>query len=190
MEKGLTPLYLTHLISLRVGDTTNYPLRNSDDYVAINAKTRSYANSFLPSTIIAWNNLPNSVKSATTVASFKHMLAQSKPIIPDYYYNDERKLEILHTRLRTECSSLNEHLFRRNLAPSPNCICGEIENNGHFLLSCARYSLIRQDMLNSFQSIIPQTIPISTDLLLCGNQENLSIEEKQFRICWSSKIHK
>ena len=91
MEKGLTPLYLTHLIPLRVGDTTNYPLRNSDDYVAINANIRSYANSFLPSTIIAWNNLPNSVKSATTIASFKHMLAQSNPIIPDYYYNGERK---------------------------------------------------------------------------------------------------
>ena len=29
MEKGLTPLYLTHLIPLRVGDKTNYPLWNS-----------------------------------------------------------------------------------------------------------------------------------------------------------------
>ena len=149
MENGQAPLYLTDLIPPRVGDISNYPLRNSDDYVSINTTTCSYANSFLPSTINAWNNLPASVKSATTLASFKRLLAQNNPKTPDYYFSGERLLQILHTRLRTECSSLIEDLFRRNLVQSPNCICGEIESNSHFLLSCARYNLIRQDMLNS-----------------------------------------
>ena len=143
MENGQAPLYLTDLIPPRVGDISNYPLRNSDNYVSINTNTSSYANSFLPSTIIAWNNLPASVKCATILVSFKGLLAQNNPKTPDNYFSGERLLQILHTRLRTECCSLNEHLFRRNLVQSPNCICGEIESNSHFLLSCARYNLVR-----------------------------------------------
>ena len=177
MENGQAPLYLTDLIPPRVGDISNYPLRNSDDYVSINTNTCSYAKSFLPSTINAWNNLPASVKSATTLASFKRLLAQNNPKTPDYYFSGERLLQILHTRLRTECSSLNEDLFRRNLVKSPNCICGEKESNSHFLLSCARYNLIRQDMLNSIQQSIPQNVHINTHLLLSGDNDNLSVEE-------------
>ena len=162
MEKGQTTLYLTDLIPPRVGDIPNYPLRNCDNYVSINTNTSSYANSFLPSTINAWNNLPASVKSATTLAFFKRLLAQNNPKTPDYYFSCESLLQILHTRLRTEYSSLNEHLFRRNLVQSLNCICGEIESNSHFLLSCARYNLIRKDVLNSIQLNIPQHVPVNT----------------------------
>ena len=144
--------------------------------MSVNTNTSSYANSFLPSTINAWNNLPASVEAATTIASFKRLLAQNNPT-PDYYFSGERLLQILHTRLRTECSSLNEHLFRRNLVPSPNCICEEIESNSHFLLSCARYNLIRQDMINSIQLNIQQNVPVNTRLLLSGDNANLSVEE-------------
>ena len=92
MDNGQAPLYLTGLIPPRVGDVSNYPLRNSDNYVSINTDTCSYANSFLPSTINAWNNLPASVKSATTLASFKRLLAQNNPKTPDYYFSGERLL--------------------------------------------------------------------------------------------------
>ena len=101
MENGQAPPYLTDLIPPRVGDISNYLLRNSDDYVSVNTNTCSYANSFLPSTINAWNNLPASVKAATTLAPFKRLLAQNNPKIPDYYFSGERLLQILHTRLRT-----------------------------------------------------------------------------------------
>ena len=121
MENGQAPPYPTDLIPPRVGDISNYPPRNSDNYVSINTNTSSYANSFLPSTINAWNNLPTSVKSPTTLVSFKRLLAQNNLKTPDYYFSGERLLQILHTRLRTECCSLNEHLCRRNLVQSPNC---------------------------------------------------------------------
>ena len=109
MENGRSPMYLTNLIPPRVGERTNYPLRNSDHYVTMRTNSRSYSSSFLQSTIIAWNNLPVTIKSATTIASFKHMLAQNNTRVPEYYFEGERMLQILHTRLRTECSSLNEH---------------------------------------------------------------------------------
>ncbi len=52
--------------------------------------------------------------------------------------------QILHTRLILQCISLNDHLFRRNLVPSPLCTtCGCIESSDHFLLRCNGYSDIR-----------------------------------------------
>ena len=87
VENGQAPFYLTDLIPPRVGGISNYRLWNSDDYVSINENTCSYANSFLPSTINAWNNLPALVKSATTLASFKRLLAQNNPKTPDYYFS-------------------------------------------------------------------------------------------------------
>ena len=170
MENGLAPLYLSDLIPPREGDVSNYPLRNSDHYVSVNTNTTSYANSFLPSTIKAWNNLPASIKSANTIGSFKRLLTKNTPKVPDYFFDGERLCQTLQTRLR---SSLNQHLFRRNLVPSPNCICGEIESNTHFLFHCSRYNVIRQEMLTSIQQRIPH-IPVSTQLLLSGDDDSLS----------------
>ena len=94
------------------------------------------------------------------------------PKVPDYFFGRERLCQTLHTRLRTECSFLNQHLFRRNLVPSPNCICGEIESNTHFLFHCSRYNEIRQEMLTSIQQRIPH-IPVTTQLLLSGDDDRL-----------------
>ena len=35
------------------------------------------------------------------------------------------------------------------LIPSPNCACGAIENNNHYLLRCLRYNDIRVEMINT-----------------------------------------
>ena len=57
----------------------------------------------------------------------------------------------LHTCLKTDCSSLNQHLFRRNLVPNPYCSWDEIENNKHFLLACPRYNQMRGKMILSIR---------------------------------------
>ena len=171
MENGLAPLYLTDLITPRVGDTSAYSLRNSENYLSVQAHTRTYAESFLPSTVQAWNNLPASIKSANTLTAFKQRLTHATPTIPEYYYSGVRLDQILHTRLRTESSSLNQHLFKCSLVLSPNCVCGEVESNEHFLLACPRYNLIREDLLNTIRNQTTLTINVSTDLLLFGNRE-------------------
>ena len=73
---------LSDLIPPRVGDVSNYPVRNSDHYVSVNANTTLYANSILPSTIKAWNNLPASIKSANTIGSFKTSFNKEYPKSP------------------------------------------------------------------------------------------------------------
>ena len=39
-----------------------------------------------------------------------------------YYNIGSRSGQVLHARLRMDSSSLNEHLYRRGLVASPNCI--------------------------------------------------------------------
>ena len=69
----------------------------------------------------------------------------------------------------------NQHLFKRNLVESPNCVCREIESNEHFLLECPRYNLIRKNLLNTIRNCTTVLANVSTDLLLFGDRE-LSVQ--------------
>ena len=66
MQNGLAPDYLVDLVPPRVGNETPYCLRNADNYQQVHATSRLYFDSFLPSTIREWHNLPADVKSAQT----------------------------------------------------------------------------------------------------------------------------
>ena len=55
-------------------------------------------------------------------------------------------------------SSLNEHLFIRNLVDSPNCACGQVESTSHFLISCKKYI----DLCNELMHTI--NYPVTIDL--------------------------
>ena len=81
-----------------------------------------YFNSFLPSTIRAWNNLTVKIQQADSLRSFKSNLNLKSP--PKYFYAGTRLGQILHARLRMDCISLNSHLYRKNIVESPSCTCG------------------------------------------------------------------
>ena len=125
-----TPLYLSSLIPQSVSNISRYNLRNSSDLQTINTRTNLYYRSvlFLPSTIREWNNLSPETKQSVTVNSFKVCLNKDKQQVPTYHYTGNRSAQILHTRLRTNCSSLNFYLFTKNVIDSPLCGCGSIEN--------------------------------------------------------------
>ena len=136
MVNDLTPQYLSSLVPSTVNETLRYNLRNSNDIRTVNSRTSQYYNSFLPSTIKEWNALPEEQRNSLTVASFKSNLNQSSTCIPKYYYVGDRHPQILHTRLRTKCNSLNYDIYLKNLTDSPLCRCGNIENTNHYLLQC------------------------------------------------------
>ena len=64
-----------------------------------------------------------------------------------------------------ECSSLNEHLFQRNLVSNPNCTCGIVEHNNHYLHCCPKYDLACAEMLMTVQQLLPDNIPITSDTI-------------------------
>ena len=74
MMNSLTPLYLTSLVPQPVSNLSRYNLRNSNDLQSINARTKQYYHSFLPSAVRAWNNLPLETKQSASLQCFKNYL--------------------------------------------------------------------------------------------------------------------
>ena len=48
------------------------------------------------------------------------------------------------------CSSLNPHLYSKNIVDSPLCQCGAIETTKHYLLYCPLYNVHRQLFIEPF----------------------------------------
>ena len=108
-----------------------------------------YYNSFLPSTLRQWNNLFIETRKLNSQNSFKCLLKEDKHTVPKYYFYGVRKAQILHTRLRMGCSSLNLDLFMKNITDSPMCQCGSIENTQHFFFHCNFFPRQHTILLNS-----------------------------------------
>ena len=153
MNNHLAPEYLTSLIPQPVAAASRYNLRNSNSLQTIHARTNLYYQSFLPSAIRGWNNLPIEIKQSDSVNSFKKHLFKKQPV-PKYYYIGNRRAQILHTRLRTNCSSLNIDLFTRNISDSPLCSCGSIEDAQHYFFHCKHYTVQRHTLLNAISAYI------------------------------------
>ena len=88
--------------------------------------------------------------------------ATRKTTKPIYYYIGTRLGQILHTMLCMQCSSLNHHLFRKNIANSPFCQFGATETTAHFLLHFPRHNATRLRYIHT----INLPINLNTDLLL------------------------
>ena len=72
------------------------------------------------------------------------------------------------------------YLHRRKLVTSPNCVCGAIANNKHYLLDCHRYDNARDEMLN----IIIRYSNVTADILLFGNTDlPVRVNEENFQSC-------
>jgi hypothetical protein len=165
MFKGLTPEYLSSLVPSKVGQSLGYSLRNNDDLRPIPARTALYSRSFLPTVVKEWNSLPAEAKQLETVASFKTFLNKDKPKPNSLFFFGDRRIQVLLTRLRTKCSSLNHHLHLKNIVESPNCRCGSIESTYHYFFECILYSNIRPQLFN----IVSNLSQLSLDTLLYGD---------------------
>ena len=145
MHQNITPNYLSNMIP--ASSQSTYLLRNAGDIPSIYCRTKIYQSSFLPSVICDWNALPLSTKSKPTLTSFKSALNRSLGKPSPLFNIGTRPGQILHTRLRLGCSSLNYDLCRRSLIDSPLCSCGDVETVNHFLLHCPNYSRLRHDLI-------------------------------------------
>jgi hypothetical protein len=92
--------------------------------------TSLYASYFLPSTWKLWNSLLPEIKDYPSLSILKSRLTSrvDHDNVPKYYYYGPRLTQILHAHLRMRSSSLNEHLYIKNIINNPNCLCGEIES--------------------------------------------------------------
>ena len=139
-----------------VGNNTVYSLRKANDIQTLQTNTQLYDNSFLPSAVRLWDDLPDEIQNSNTIASFKRGLSVNRHSPPSHYNAGKRLGQIYHSRLRTKCSSLNEHLFSKNIADSPLCTLGSVENTKHFILECPlHYFQLKTRNVNSDFRILP-----------------------------------
>ena len=167
MKSGLCPTYLSSLVPPSVGNNFVYSLRNANDLQTLQTNTQLCHNSFLPSAVRLWNDLPDEIQNSNTIASFMRGLSVNRHSPPVYYNAGKRLGQIYHSRRRTKCSSLNEHLFSRNIIGSSLCTCDSIENIKHFILECQLYFNFRQEML----TVISEFCRPSLNVILFGNPD-------------------
>ena len=176
MYNDIAPSYLSSLVPRPDQNTSRYSLRNANNIRTIYSCTSQYYNSFLPAVIRDWNDLRRIVD---TVDDFKRQLNQGRVIVPKYFYTGNRSMQILHTRLRTGCSSLSYDLYSKNIIESLcNCRCGDTENADHFFFRCHLYRNHRQELMDTISQHgnITLNIILNGDLHLC-NESNIVIFE-------------
>jgi hypothetical protein len=103
----------------------------------LRTRTSLCASYFLLSTLKLWNYLPPEIKDWPSLSILKYRLTSrvDHDKIPKCYYYGPRLTQILHARLRMRSSSLNEHLYKKNIIDNPNYFCGEIEPTHHYLFN-------------------------------------------------------
>ena len=101
----------------------------------------------------------------SAIHSFKKHINSDRPIQNPLFSYGKRRSQILHTRIRTNCSALNEHLFRRNVVASPLCQCGQRESPFHYFFEWQLYINIRAELLDT---ISIHSVP-SVQMILYGD---------------------
>ena len=105
---GLTPNYISDLIPPLVRNTTNYSLRNNNDFVVPYARTEISCESCIPYSLSLWNSLDSDIRSSNCTAHFKSNLKRLRPAntkVPSFYLTGDRYLSVLHARIRNKCSN-------------------------------------------------------------------------------------
>jgi hypothetical protein len=156
MTKNLTPHYISCLVPQAFANIHDYNTRNASALPVVRTRTSLYYNSFIPSSVRLWNLQPDNIRLSPSIQALKYSLKSNISSKPFYYYTGSRLGQILHSRLRMQCSSLNQHLYRKNIVDSPNCICGLTESTTHYLFHCPRYTAQRQMYINSINVPINQ----------------------------------
>ena len=178
VHQGQVPNYISDLIPPLVRDVSNYPLRNMHNYSIPFARTEIFKKSCIPSSISFWNAADNTLKDSNSLQSFKYQQKRISSVnlkVPSYYIAGNRRLSVLHARMRNNCSNLNLDLFNNFLRPDSFCSClQEPENAEHYLFKCHKYNDQRMELFQKLRTYHP----LSVELLMSGNS-NLTEEDNQ-----------
>ena len=92
--------------------------------------------------------------------------------IKTLFSHGTRRYNIIHSRIRMNCSALCAHLHDMHIIEASSCSCGdENEDSAHFFFSCPKYNNIRIGLINCIMPLAP----FNLGTLLYGCQ-NLTLE--------------
>ena len=179
-SNNLVPDYISDIIPPHVSEVSNYPLRNRDNFTNLYTRTETSRRSCIPSSVTCWNDLQSDIREVDTFLTFRHNLKDKVLIssnVPPFFVTGQRKLSVIHARIRNNCSDLKSDLFQNHLTDDKSCICGNSEENAlHFFFKCENYSNSRLVMFRQTRQYHPlslntvlygkSTLPDSDNLLL------------------------
>ena len=84
MANGQSPLYLSDLVPTTVKNSSNYSYAILIMFI-LSMHVLLYYNSFLPSAVRDWNNIPDEYRNVDSVMAFKNVLGGDKPVVPKHY---------------------------------------------------------------------------------------------------------
>ena len=170
-----TPTYITDIIPNTRAHDTSMTLRNAQHHTQIHAQTTTHQRSFFSLTTKQWNDLPEASKQLSHSDFKKWIKHQYSTIKPPIFYSIGSKiLNIFHTRLRTDMSQLNAHMYKIQKSDTPACPCGFMqENTSHFILTCPKYTLIREELFQNVSQVLQSNFlqkpkSIQLEILLHG----------------------
>jgi hypothetical protein len=123
IHNNIAPEYLQDCLNEYLV-VNNYNLRNSLQYRVPRCRLETFSKSFFPSTIRSWNSLDPNFKSIQTTSKLKQISRANLFKVFNNYLLGNRKCNIIHTRLRHQCSSLGSDLFTANIISDSSCACG------------------------------------------------------------------
>ena len=156
---------------------------------------KRFGDSFLPSVIKSWNDLPDDIRSSISLSKFKLTLKQTllaTDNVPPYYAHGDRFANICQTQLRLHHSGLHAHLFKINVIASSSCDCGHpVEDIIHFFLFCPLHAAPRLNLLKEIRDIVAPGVHSSlmvhvaserlVEILLYGNKDfTLEVNQQIF----------
>ena len=159
------PLYLCDLLPPKVGANSAYELRNANKLIIVNARTEKFRNSIILDSVRLWNALDNETKDLNDYDDFKkNVLVKYEPNI--LFNGIVRKLNIIHSQLRMQCSNLNDHLYKLHVIDTSACICSHFcEDCYHFFFQCPLYAVQRIKLLSD----VNRLCNVDLNVLLYGS---------------------
>ena len=161
----MLPEHLNVKFPRLVSETNPYHRRRPLERNNFFCHTELYKSSFFPYTTELWNELPDEIKSLTSISAFKRFFSRNDFIVPPYFYIGDRLEQIIQCKLRLNMSDLKFDLYNRHLSDSYSCHCNaEREDVKHYLLHCPLYDRERALTIN----ILPH-LSQNSEILLNGN---------------------
>ena len=171
---GTVPSYISGLIPPTVSDVSHYNLRDSSNITMPVTSTATFKRSCIPASVDFGIILNPATRQTPTLNSFSYALRSEviSNIVQIYYVQGNRKLSVLHARLRNHCSDLNLDLCNNHIRDNPLCdYLRNVENAEHFFFECTRFVAQTTVLFNSTRQFHP--LNIST---LLGGNEGLPLE--------------
>ena len=160
----ISPPYLQSLLPAAVENRYNTRNSTNNSLPVIYAKLSSTRNSFVPSSIKAWNNLPVGIRGATSFYIFKSCIVNMNKKVDMFHPNLYRfyisRASVHHCRLRLGLSALNSQRFQYGFISNMSCdSCNYArEDVRHYIFFCPAFAAQRQALIEGLIALLPTAV--------------------------------